>query len=512
MALRINFNFEAAATHTSLVSNERDMNKSLLRLSTGMRILNASDDAAGLFIADQLSLVATGYREGNRNIQTGLSALRIAENAAGQIFDRLKEIYARATRAANDINDPNARASLQAEIRNFVDAIQKIGTDTEYNGIKLLDGTFSDKYIHYGPRNDQIVNVSIQDLRAQSIGTNLVSGTGSVTSSTGALNNTNFPYQVYTGSQTALINGRSLTMTAGSNNIIDAGTFAKNINEDPTLGELGFKAYAKNSSTAAQFTSLIVSDGTNESASLTFYVGGVNFTVSGVNESTTLDDLISRINSAAANAGAQVRASKTVDNRLVLNTTNGETIAVEASATATGTGVTITLNLDQLIQGASSHTSAAGNNPSFTASAVRVGQIKITAPDAYRVDFQSANNARGLGIGNVTYKDSDVQDLYKIDVRTNEGAELGMIIADAAIRKVDRIRSNIGAIMNNLQSIYDAQKVALDNTQEAENVIRNTDYAEEMTNFTKLQIKMQSGMAMLAQANQLPQLVLQLLR
>ncbi|MDW8067116.1 MAG: flagellin, partial [Aquificaceae bacterium] len=112
MALRVNFNFEAAATHTAILSNEREMNKSLLRLSTGLRILNAADDSAGLFIADQLMIVGSGLEEGNRNIQTGLSALRIAESSAGQIFNRLNEIYKRTVRAANDINDPNARASL----------------------------------------------------------------------------------------------------------------------------------------------------------------------------------------------------------------------------------------------------------------------------------------------------------------------------------------------------------------------------------------------------------------
>ncbi|MDQ7038589.1 MAG: flagellin, partial [Aquificota bacterium] len=149
MALRINFNYSAAVTQTALETNNRLMNKSLLRLSTGLRILNAADDSAGLFIADQLALVSAGLEQGNRNIQTGISALQIAENAAGQIFNKLKEIYVKAQNAANDINDPNARAALQREIQNLVDAIQKIGTDTEYNGIKLLDGSFQNKYIHY---------------------------------------------------------------------------------------------------------------------------------------------------------------------------------------------------------------------------------------------------------------------------------------------------------------------------------------------------------------------------
>ncbi|MCS6958081.1 MAG: flagellin, partial [Aquificaceae bacterium] len=199
MALRVNFNFEAAATHTAILSNEREMNKSLLRLSTGLRILNAADDSAGLFIADQLMIVGSGLEEGNRNIQTGLSALRIAESSAGQIFNRLNEIYKRTVRAANDINDPNARASLQREINNLVDAIQKIGTDTEYNGIKLLDGTFSNKYIHYGPRYGQTVEVNIGDVRAQSLGAHIVSGNGRVTRGTGAISNADANYLLESG-------------------------------------------------------------------------------------------------------------------------------------------------------------------------------------------------------------------------------------------------------------------------------------------------------------------------
>jgi len=108
--------------------------------------------------------------------------------------------------------------------------------------------------------------------------------------------------------------------------------------------------------------------------------------------------------------------------------------------------------------------------------------------------------------------DSQMFNLYAINVTTNAGAEKAMLIAQFAMQKVDTVRSQIGATMNNLQSIYDAQQTAYDNTKEAESVIRNTDYAKEMSNFTTYQIRMQSTIAMLAQANTLPQLVLQLLR
>ncbi len=519
MALRINFNYEAAVTQTSLSSNAIAISKSLLRLSTGIRVLNAYDDAAAISISNQLSLVAIGYKEANRNILTALSALRIAENAAGQIFDRLKEIYARATRAANDINDPDARASLQAEIRNLIDVIHRIGTSTEYNGIKLLDGTYKNKAIHYGPRNNLVVNVSVDDLRPTNLGAYLLAAR-TVVSNTGGLTTSAFPNHLYDNSQTATINGVSVTITAstttpwsGTTYLIDAATFAKNINSNHTLSkEQGFKAYAKNSSTAAPFTGLLTINGNYNSvySGLTFYIGDKSFELYGV-QNDTLDALINKINTAASTKGAQVQASK-INNRLVLNTSNGETIAVQVYVNISSTSpVSVTVNLDQLVEGAVAQTLNL-NNSDGLASAIKTGEIKIISPEEFTVIFGSLNNAIGFGFSVQAPRSTKILDLYNIDVRNNEGAELGIMIADAAIRKVDRVRVNIGALISNLQSIYDAQRVALDNTQEAESVIRNTDYAKEILDFIKMQIKMQSTIAMLAQANQLPQLVLQLLK
>jgi len=496
MALRVNFNFEAAATHTAILRNERDMNKSLLRLSTGLRILNAADDSAGLFIADQLSVVSSGLEEGNKNIQTGLSALRIAESSAGQIFDRLNEIYKRTVRAANDINDPNARTSLQREINNFVDAIQKIGTDTEYNGIKLLDGTFAQRYIHYGARAEQTVEVNIGDVRAQSLGAHIVEGTGMVTSDTGNLPNTG-PYILEDGEYLRVAGQDVLYNNSIYNYLVDAATAARNINTNAILQQRGIEALAKNRSVANTFTSVYTGNAT--SVNLKFYVGQQNITTPNftitVTQNTTLADLVNRINREASAYSVPITA-RAENGRLILETSNGETIAIEATAN----GGTATINFDQLLEGASPQTVVANGS----AYAIKIGTLKIFGVDS----FQVLEN----GIDIFDTNTSVFKNLYAIDVSTNQGAETGMIIVKKALQRVDTIRAQIGAVMNNLQSIYDSQKVAQDNTREAENVIRNTDYAEEMTNFTKLQIKMQSSIAMLAQANQLPQLVLQLLR
>ncbi len=496
MAVKINFNEASAQTHTALIRNERLMNKSLLRLSTGMRILNAADDSAGLFISDMLLTVAKAYDQGNRNIQTGISALQIAEVAAGNIYDKLQEIYVRAQNAANDINDPTARAALQQEIRNFVDAIQKIGTDTEYNGIRLLDGTFKDKYIHYGARMKQVVYLSVDSLKASDIGAYMVAGKGSVTSATGT----------FTGSSTTevLVNisGRNVVASASSETgqyLVDFGILANNINKQ--LGDIGFQAKAVNVSIAKEYGAIAKIEGGSgtETANLTFYVGGTTVSITGVSVNITLDELVEKINRAAATAGADLQAS-TNAGRLVLKSENGYTIGLEVSVSLTNN---VTINFDQLIEGAESRNSA-------TAYAIKYGDFYLGNDRNYTVDLSSVTGAITFNIGSDTA--NEFKNLYSIDVTTNEGSEVGMMISQIALRKVDSVRAQIGATMNNLQSIFDSQKVAYDNTKEAESVIRNTDYAKEMAEFTTLQIRIQATIAMLAQANTLPQLVLQLLR
>ncbi len=554
MALRINFNYSAAVTQTAVETNNRLMNKSLLRLSTGLRILNAADDSAGLFIADQLALVAAGLEQGNRNIQTGISALQIAENAAGQIYDRLKSIYVKAQNAANDINDPNARAALQREIQNLVDAIQKIGTDTEYNGIKLLDGSFQNKYIHYGPRVDQKVDISIDDLRAISLGAYIATGQGA-TSSVVNFSNTggtlaNFLTQLNTvnngnfvlSGTTEYVQIGSITVYQGSatDELVDAAKLAQAINSNQTLQNQGIVATASNESVANTYTSSVVSAAVNTAGTadstftvkLTFYVGDgsksftvdlatidVDSTTSAVTVNTvSLSQLVNNINGEAGLAGAPITAID--DNgKLKLVTTNGETIGVEAEVVRTVGDYTldVTVDLSQILEGAISVNATNVGNTAQYAQVAKTGRIYVSSPNAFTLSYNGVSDNgtpadEGLNFDYASGSTVGLQNLYSISVFTNADAEKAMLIVDMAIRKVDTVRSQIGATMNNLQSIYDAQKVALDNTREAENVIRNVDFTKEMMTFTTMQIRMQSGIAMLAQANTLPQLVLQLLR
>lgn len=520
MALRINFNYSAAVTQTALEQNNRLMNKSLLRLSTGLRILNAADDSAGLFIADQLALVSAALEQGNRNIQTGISALQIAENAAGQIYGKLKEIYVKAQNAANDINDPNARAALQREINNLIDAIQKIATDTEYNGIRLLDGTFVNKYIHYGPRSGQVVNVSIPSLRAESLGSYTMTITGGTTAANNAdLTGVNADYifdagdsiTINIGSDTIVLNAESQMAVrpySGADPVLDASVIAKTINENSTAQQNGLRAVAYNTETAGvDFGAQLVNfggDGT-ESVQVVIYVGDVKVFDETYTAATnpTLDEFIEDINSSPLNTGILQASKDPNGTKLVLTATNGATISVEVTVTDTNTTNTTTVDIGKIVNVAS--TLVSGSATGTKGHGVAIGELILASIEGFSVNL--TGTLGGLSVGSLQF-----ENLYSIDVSTNTGAEKALLIVDAAIKKVDTVRSQIGATMNNLQSIYDAQKVAKDNTDQAESVIRNVDFAKEMATFTTMQIRMQAGIAMLAQANTLPQLVLQLLR
>ena len=517
MALRINYNFQAEFTHVNLLKTEKNLNTSLERLATGYRINSAKDDAAGLFIADQLNLVAKALDQGSRNAQDGISAAQIAEASLSQIYEKLTDMYTKAQQAATDTNDANARLALQRDIQKLVDAIDRISAAAEFNGIKLLDGSFRDKVIHYGARADQTLTMSIDSARAKDLGAYIIDGSGKSTVSTSSAYSTliagNWKYG--DAGDKAIVAGVDLSssLTAGA---VDAKDIADAINNNSTLQELGITAKAKNVSVATnEWTNVTVGD--DDTVTLKFYVGADTGTADvtityNSGDVITLEDLVSKINTKASAADVSLRA-RAENNRLVLET-DGETIGLEVSIadSASGSGTSTSIDLDRILQVTSGSTLNESDGGTATGSAVKVGDLTVTGASSYDYDFTGiTSSTEGLGISAAS-GNSTLYNLNSLDVRSNDKAELAMTIINTVIKKVDTLRSSLGSIQINLQAIIDNNDFSATQTREAESRIRNVDFAKEMSNFTKQQTLMQSGMAMLAQANQLPQLVLQLLR
>jgi flagellin len=151
MALRINYNYQADFTHFNLRQTEQNMNKALERLATGYRINRAADDAAGLYIADQLKTYAVSLDQATRNAQDGISIAQIAQSSLQNVYNILNDIKSKAIEAANDSQNDDSRKIIQQDINKLVDVIGKILKDTEFNGIHLFSGSTTVSFtIHYG--------------------------------------------------------------------------------------------------------------------------------------------------------------------------------------------------------------------------------------------------------------------------------------------------------------------------------------------------------------------------
>ncbi len=513
MALRINYNFQAEFGHVNILKTERNLNTSLERLETGYRINSAKDDAAGLFIADQLNLVANALDQGVRNSQDGISAAQIAETTLSQIYDKLVSIYTKAEQAANDVNSSLSRTALQKDIDKLIDAIDRIASSAEFNGKKLLDGSFKDQYIHYGPRADQKLSISVDSARANDLAaytlrlggqstSNATKGVASLVSQT--------DYEFATGSDTVEIQGVNIEGSLTTNTLTDAKAIADAINSNSQLQAKGIEASATNVSEASSWNNITV-NGTG-GLTIRFFVGPektADFTLTYAKGSTiSLSQIIDDINAKAKANGLSLTATDGGGN-LVLKT-QGETVAVQIETTSGQTGI----SLGQFIQGA---TGSVGNaSANATGSAVKVGNLDVIGANAYGYDFTGIAGAFKNLKTNATLSNSGSANKTSIKtdskVDTNQNAEFTLKLINAVIKKVDKQRSDLGSIQINLETIIQNNEFSSVQQREAESRIRNVDFAKEMANFTRQQTLMQSGMAMLAQANQLPQLVLQLLR
>lgn len=165
MALRINYNYQSDFTHNNIMRSEHAMNKSLEKLASGYRINSAADDAAGLFIADQLKTYAVSLEQGSRNAGDGVSIAQIGQGALSETYNILNDVKAKVIQASNTTDD-TSRAQIQQDINKLVDTISKIFTDTEFNGTALFSSAQTTFTIHYGGRTGDNLAIAVSTAQA----------------------------------------------------------------------------------------------------------------------------------------------------------------------------------------------------------------------------------------------------------------------------------------------------------------------------------------------------------
>jgi flagellin len=168
--MRINHNISALNTYRQLTFNNTQAAKNMEKLSSGLRINRASDDAAGLAISEKMRAQIRGLEQASRNAQDGISLIQTAEGALNETHSILQRMRELAVQSANDTNTDDDRAKLQDEINALVSEIDRIANDTEFNTQTLLDGNFQNKLIHIGANTGQILSISINAMDANGLG------------------------------------------------------------------------------------------------------------------------------------------------------------------------------------------------------------------------------------------------------------------------------------------------------------------------------------------------------
>jgi len=471
MASTINTNISSLNAQRNLSANSSSLATSMQRLSSGVRINSAKDDAAGLAISDRMSAQIRGMNTASRNANDGISLAQTAEGALGSITTNLQRMRELAVQAANASNSSSDRTALQAEVSQLASEIDRVATQTKFNGISLLDGSFTAKDFQIGANVGETITVSsIDTARSASLGTyqgfNVSSGTiGTASDSTTA--------------HSVTVGGTTYALGTIAN---DAKAIASAVNSS---GVAGFTASANATSVAGATTTVT---GSVVGGVATVAINGVTISLTGTTvASTNRSNAVSAINAQSAATGV--------------------------TATDTGTGVSLAASDGRNITVGSF---AAG---SYTSSTIADFGLAAAATTGASINL---NYVAPSGVtGNMTFTNwtpgtqtiaSTGTSVSAMDVSTVANAKLAITSLDAAIDKVNSTRATLGAYQNRFNSVVQNLATNSENLSASRGRIVDADFASETASLSRAQILQQAGTAMVAQANQAPQGVLQLLK
>ncbi|MDX1635892.1 MAG: flagellin [Marinobacter sp.] len=484
MALTINTNIASLNAQNNLNKSSDIQSQALERLSSGLRINSAADDAAGLAIASRFDSQIRGLGVAQRNANDGISLAQTAEGALGQAGDLLQRIRELSVQSANDTNSASDRKSLQSEVTQLQAELNRVADTTNFNGRTLLNGEFTNAQFQVGANANQTINVTLGSARATDIGNYTaasLAASGDAGKTTVAAATTAPASAVAGGNITVSGNGASEVVTYAA--AATAGDVAAQINA----------VSAETGVTANAFTEATIS-GVTANSTISFNLTGENGG-SPVTVSATVGDdnsaLVSAINDASATTG--ITAQLDSDGNVLLESDAGDDILIENVNQA----ISVQGGLD-----ASAVAVAAGS------SSRTVGELDLSSNAAFSAtdtagEFIAAAGASVAG---------DLQSVAEIDITSAEGANAAIEAIDAALQSVNSQRADLGAIQNRFSSTIDAIATTSQNLSAAQSRILDADFAAETAKLSKAQVLQQAGISVLAQANARPQQALSLLQ
>ena len=467
MSLTINTNISALTAQRNLTHSQSAMAKSIQRLSTGLRINGAVDDAAGLAISDRLTAQIRGLNQAVRNANDGVSVLETADGSLTEVANLLQRARELSVQSANDSNSAGDRASLNGEVGNILSELDRLATTVSFNSRKLLDGTFSNSQFQIGANANETVTFSIASVNTADLGAKVEQGRAVSSTALTAL----------TTSSTLTVNGISVVVGPATN--IEAVVNDINLRNGDT------KATAKkNSQTIVEDTGFIAL--TTAGAVQTLTLNGVTISLSTGNADAN-STFIATVNGFTNQTGV-VAATNSVG--LTFTRNGGGTIAFLETTASVGVGDVV------------ANSNARTFNAGFTLSVDLSNTLTVvSSATAGSVGFTTGIIALG----------TTSKAINALSISTVSGSNDSISTIDFALTQLNKIRGDIGAVQNRFTSAISSLSVASENLSAARSRVRDADVAQETAELTRNQILIQAGVSVLAQANQLPSVALSLL-
>ncbi len=480
MALTVNTNVSSLNAQRNLNVSQASLSTSMQRLSSGLRINSAKDDAAGLSISERFTAQIRGNDQAARNANDGISLAQTAEGDLDQITNNLQRMRELSVQSANATNSASDRAALDNEVQSLVAEIDRIASNSSFNGTKLLDGTFADKIFQVGANNtanDHITISSISSARTSALGTSF---TATKTSA---------------ATLSALAAG-DLTIQVGSNIFsVGAATNGSNGQTSNSAKQIAAAINATSSGvTATANANTVTGNAVTTAVGVggTVDINGVTITFANGSITGTADTdgayMAAQITAASATTGVTAAYSGGV---ITMTAADGRNIDVNnytgAGFDATDTGFAVA-------------TGATANRGTFS----------LSSSSTFTIDGNTPANA-GLTDGTITAVAGGTA-LSAISITSVSGANTAIDSIDSALQSINTSRASLGSYQNRFESTIASLQITTENLTASRGRIKDADFAKETANLSRAQVLQQAGTAMLAQANQSAQNVLSLLK
>ena len=474
MPLVINTNIQSLNAQRNLNKTLMPLQTAMQRLSSGLRINSAKDDAAGLAVAVRMNSQIKGLSQAVRNANDAVSLVQTGEGAIDEMTNALQRIRELAVQSANASNTALDRSATDKEVQQLIQEVDRIAAQTQFNNQTLLDGTLGSKAFQIGANAGQTISVSMaQGLKSTQIG-QIATQTGAPVSITNIVDNSTY------------INGQEVTLSV-------AGAAA---------GQLADSAYTK----AMAINSSGIS-GVTATANATT---NTNANANGVTLDDAADHYKLKINGVNVYEHTGV---VTVTQSALVDTINVYASQTGVTAEVTGGSIKLTAADGRNIDIVSTEVASGGGANAYAYAAGTINaRGTLTLSSSTNIDIGDADNRLGFGAGTSTITVDTTKNLSGVKVTDVDKSNDAINRVDSALNVISNMRADLGAILNRFTSTMSNLSNVLENITAAHSRIMDADFAAETANITKAQILQQAGISVLAQANSLPQNVLTLLR